>query len=48
MIFITQFMHRWQSRDGGYYSDFGDLEDIMKSLRDVFVYDGRYSKFGKI
>ncbi len=29
----------------GYYSDFGDLEDIVKSLRDVFVYDGRYSKF---
>ena len=29
----------------GYYTDFGDVGDIVKSLRDVFVYDGRYSKF---
>lgn len=29
----------------GYYSDFGNLEDIKKSLSDGFVYDGKYSKF---
>ncbi|MGC2617691.1 MAG: malto-oligosyltrehalose trehalohydrolase [Acidobacteriaceae bacterium] len=27
----------------GYYEDFGTLEDLAKSLREVFVYDGRYS-----
>jgi maltooligosyltrehalose trehalohydrolase len=27
----------------GYYADFGSLADLAKSLRDVFVYDGRYS-----
>ncbi len=30
---------------GGYYSDFGSLADLAKSLREVFVYDGRYSKY---
>ena len=30
---------------GGYYSDFGTLADLAKSLREVFVYDGRYSKY---
>ncbi|HEX4067775.1 MAG TPA: malto-oligosyltrehalose trehalohydrolase [Acidobacteriaceae bacterium] len=29
----------------GYYSDFGSLADIAKSLRDVFVYDGRFSPY---
>jgi maltooligosyltrehalose trehalohydrolase len=28
----------------GYYIDFGSIADIAKSLRDVFVYDGRYSQ----
>ena len=28
----------------GYYSDFGSIADIAKSLRKVFVYDGRYSQ----
>ena len=27
----------------GYYMDFGSIADIAKALRDVFVYDGRYS-----
>jgi maltooligosyltrehalose trehalohydrolase len=27
----------------GYYEDFGTLEDLAKSLREVFVYDGKYS-----
>lgn len=30
---------------GGYYSDFGTLADLAKALRDVFVYDGRYSSY---
>jgi maltooligosyltrehalose trehalohydrolase len=28
----------------GYYRDFGAISDIAKSLREVFVYDGRYSE----
>ncbi len=31
----------------GYYADFGSIDDIVKSYRDVFVYDGKYSKFRK-
>ena len=30
---------------GGYYADFGALADLAKSLREVFVYDGRYSLY---
>jgi maltooligosyltrehalose trehalohydrolase len=30
---------------GGYYSDFGKLEDLAKALRHAFVYDGKYSKY---
>jgi maltooligosyltrehalose trehalohydrolase len=30
---------------GGYYSDFGSLADLAKSIREVFVYDGRYSPY---
>ena len=29
----------------GYYTDFGSLADLAKSLRDVYVYDGRYSTY---
>jgi maltooligosyltrehalose trehalohydrolase len=29
----------------GYYQDFGSMEDIVKSLTDGFVYDGKYSLF---
>ena len=29
----------------GYYADFGSIADIAKSLREVFVYDGRYSPY---
>jgi maltooligosyltrehalose trehalohydrolase len=28
-----------------YYSDFGSLDDIVKSILEGFVYDGRYSRF---
>ncbi|MEM3329539.1 MAG: malto-oligosyltrehalose trehalohydrolase [Saccharolobus sp.] len=30
-----------------YYADFGSLDDIVKAYKDVFVYNGRYSKFRK-
>ena len=30
---------------GGYYRDFGTLADLAKALREVFVYDGRYSPY---
>lgn len=29
----------------GYYADFGTIEDLVKALRDGFVYDGRYSVY---
>jgi maltooligosyltrehalose trehalohydrolase len=30
---------------GGYYADFGTLADLAKSLKQVFVYDGRFSAY---
>lgn len=33
--------------DKGYYSDYGNLEDLAKAIRQGFVYDGRYSLFRK-
>jgi maltooligosyltrehalose trehalohydrolase len=29
----------------GYYADFGSMEDLVKALTKVFVYDGQYSVF---
>ncbi len=29
----------------GYYTDFGKIDHIVKSLKDVFVYDGVYSRY---
>ncbi|HEU4981669.1 MAG TPA: malto-oligosyltrehalose trehalohydrolase [Acidobacteriaceae bacterium] len=29
----------------GYYGDFGSMADLAKALREVFVYDGRYSAY---
>lgn len=31
----------------GYYDDFGSLDKLVKSLTDIFVYDGVYSKYRK-
>lgn len=31
----------------GYYEDFGRLEDIVKAIKEGFVYDGKYSPFRK-
>ncbi len=30
---------------GGYYADFGQLQDLVQALRDGFVYAGRYSEY---
>ncbi len=30
---------------GGYYADFGSIADLAKALKQVFVYDGRFSKY---
>jgi maltooligosyltrehalose trehalohydrolase len=30
---------------GGYYADFGAVADLAKALFEVYVYDGRYSRF---
>lgn len=29
----------------GYYGDFGKMEDLAKALKNVFVYDGEYSRY---
>jgi maltooligosyltrehalose trehalohydrolase len=31
----------------GYYIDFGDMEDLTKSLKEGFVYSGQYSEYRK-
>ena len=31
----------------GYYVDFGDIENLVKSFREGFVYSGRYSEYRK-
>jgi maltooligosyltrehalose trehalohydrolase len=31
--------------DAGYYADFGSVGDLAKALSDVYVYDGRYSRY---
>ena len=33
--------------DISYYADFGTMDDLVKALTEVFVYDGRYSLFRK-
>ncbi len=32
---------------GGYYSDFGSMEQLKKSIEETFVYDGAYAKHRK-
>ena len=32
---------------GGYYQDFGSLQDLAKAYREGFVYSGQYSKYRK-
>lgn len=39
-------VHSYVTREkDGYYQDFGKIDHIIKSLKDVFVYDGVYSSF---
>jgi maltooligosyltrehalose trehalohydrolase len=35
----------WSDPGRGYYDDFGSLDDLVKSLKHVFVYDGVYSGY---
>lgn len=35
----------WSDPGRGYYDDFGSLDDLVKSLTRVFVYDGRFSGY---
>jgi len=39
---LFTLLHR---EDIGYYVDFGSVRQLAKSLTEVFVYDGKYSKF---
>jgi maltooligosyltrehalose trehalohydrolase len=32
---------------GGYYKDFGTMDDLHKALKHAYVYDGQYSKYRK-
>ncbi len=41
---LFTLMHVEES-GGGYYSDFGSFEKLVKSLTNVFVYDGGYSNY---
>ncbi len=35
----------WSDPGRGYYDDFGSMDDLVKSLRAAFVYDGKYSRY---
>jgi maltooligosyltrehalose trehalohydrolase len=35
----------WKDPGHGYYDDFGSIDDLVKSLKHVFVYDGIYSRY---
>ena len=35
----------WNDPGRGYYDDFGSMDDLVKSIRHGFVYDGRYSRY---
>jgi maltooligosyltrehalose trehalohydrolase len=35
----------WSDPGRGYYDDFGSMDDLVKSLKHVFVYDGSYSGY---
>ena len=35
----------WNDPGRGYYDDFGSMDDLVKSLKAAFVYDGRYSNY---
>ncbi len=35
----------WSDPGRGYYDDFGSMDDLVKSLRAAFVYDGKFSRY---
>ncbi len=35
----------WSEPGRGYYDDFGSMDDLVKSLKGAFVYDGQYSRY---
>lgn len=35
----------WNEPGKGYYDDFGTLDDLVKSLKHAFVFDGQYSRY---
>ncbi len=35
----------WSDPGRGYYDDFGSMDDLVKSIKGAFVYDGQYSRF---
>ena len=35
----------WNDPGRGYYDDFGSMDDLVKSLKSAFVYDGQYSRY---
>ena len=35
----------WNEPGRGYYDDFGSMDDLVKSIRHTFVYDGKYSSY---
>jgi maltooligosyltrehalose trehalohydrolase len=44
---LFTLLHVDGDKTKGYYSDFGEFECLAKSLKDMFVYDGRYSEYRK-
>jgi maltooligosyltrehalose trehalohydrolase len=44
---LFTLLHVDGDKSSGYYSDFGDFECLAKSLKDMFVYDGKYSEYRK-
>ncbi len=35
----------WNDPGRGYYDDFGSMDDLVKSIKGAFVYDGQYSRY---
>ncbi len=35
----------WSDPGRGYYDDFGSMDDLVKSIKGAFVYDGQYSRY---
>lgn len=42
---LFTLLHVEEDQSKGYYSDFGEFECLAKSLKEMFVYDGKYSEY---